>query len=169
VTANPVTDLLSAPLSPDWTIDGLAEQLLGIISAQPGKEFDLNALEITDRQALRLIRPLLACLPTMSAAESGTSDSIYGGDLSFKRNGPNGSVKITGQFKNMQGEVRISLKRSATPQGSQNSKSESPDNGYAENVPAVKKQCYEMLTVRLNANLYSTRLGLILTRRVSEG
>ena len=36
VTADqPITDLLSAPLSPGWTIEGLADQLLAAIAAQP--------------------------------------------------------------------------------------------------------------------------------------
>ena len=28
---NPIADLLAAPLSPDWTVEGLAEQLLNVL------------------------------------------------------------------------------------------------------------------------------------------
>ena len=132
MTTNSVTELLAAPLNQYWTIAELAEQLLCTIASQPEKEFVLDATTITDGQSRRLIRPLLACLANMSATESGTSDDIYGADLSFKRTGPEGQVWIFGQFKNTQGNVRISLKRSATPQGSQNGKSESPDSDFAE-------------------------------------
>ena len=75
VTAeNPITDLLSAPLSPDWTIEGLAEQLLCTIASQPKEEVKkllLDAAATTDRQSQRVLRPLLACLATKSAAEAG--------------------------------------------------------------------------------------------------
>ncbi len=112
MTTNFVNDLLSAPLDPDWSIEGLAEQLLTSIAAQPEQEFILDAAEMMDRQSRRLIRPLLACLANMSAAESGTSDDVFGADLSFQRMGPAGSVSIFGQFKNTQGNVRITLRRS---------------------------------------------------------
>jgi hypothetical protein len=130
VKANSFTDLLSAPLSPNWTIDGLAEQLLSIVAVQPEKEFVLNALEMTDRQTQRLIRPLLACLATMSAAESGTSDNIYGGDLSFRRNGPEGPVQITGQFNNTHANVRLTLKRSETQTHSSKPSQSEPSEPY---------------------------------------
>lgn len=127
MTTNSVSELLAAPLNPDWTIEELAEQLLCTIAAQPEQEFVLDAATITDKQSRRLIRPLLACLANMSATESGTSDDIYGADLAFKRTGPEGSVWIFGQFKNTQGNVRISLKRSVTPPVSLNGKSKSFD------------------------------------------
>lgn len=112
MTPNTVALLLAAPLNPNWDIQDLAEHLLCTIAAKSENEVVLDAAAIHDRQASRLIRPLLACLATMSAAESGTSDNIYGGDLSFKRNGPDGPVEITGQFKNLQGDVRVALRRS---------------------------------------------------------
>src|SRR5437868_11352290 len=68
VTAkNSITDLLGAPLGPDWTVEGLAEQVLGAIAAQRSEEtqeFVLDADATTDRQSRRLLRPLLACLAT---------------------------------------------------------------------------------------------------------
>jgi hypothetical protein len=46
VTANnPIADLLAAPLGPDWTVESLAEQVLGAIAAQPSdtdEEFVLD-------------------------------------------------------------------------------------------------------------------------------
>src|SRR5947209_6465962 len=89
VTANnPITDLLGAPLGPDWTVERLAEQLLCAIAAQGCEEaqaFVLDADTVEDRQSLRLLRPLLACLATRSAAEAGTGANLYGGHFSFKR------------------------------------------------------------------------------------
>jgi hypothetical protein len=118
VTTNSITELLAAPLNPDWTIEELAEQLLCTIAAQSEKEFVLDATAITDRQSRRLIRPLLACLANMSATESGTPDDIYGGHLSFKRVGPDGPVLIIVQFENQPGNVRAAFKRSCLPQDS---------------------------------------------------
>lgn len=119
VTAeNPIADLLAAPLSPDWTIEGLAEQLLGTIASQPAehaKEFRLDAGAATDRQSQRVLRSLLACLATKSAAESGTPPSLYGGRLCFKRNGPDGPVWILGEFENKPGRVRVAFGRSSAP------------------------------------------------------
>src|SRR6266567_6625132 len=95
VTANnPITDLLGAPLGPDWTVEGLAEQVLGAIAAQCSEEtpeFVLDADATTDRQSRRLLRPLLACLATKSAAEAGTPANLYGDHLSFKRPAPKGT------------------------------------------------------------------------------
>jgi hypothetical protein len=124
VTANNfITDLLGAPLSPDWTIEGLAEQVLGAIAAQrfeEAQEFVLDADAITNRQSRRLLRPLLACLATKSAAEAGTPLNLYGGRLSFKRSDPDGPVWIIGQFENRPGAVRIALRRSTSlPQNSE--------------------------------------------------
>jgi hypothetical protein len=119
VTANnPSIDLLGAPLGPDWTVEGLVEQVLGAIAAQrsdEGQEFVLDADAITDRQARRLLRPLLACLATKSAAEAGTPANLYGGYFSFKRLGPRGPVWILGQFENRPGSVRVTLQRSSSP------------------------------------------------------
>src|SRR4051794_8583577 len=102
VTANnPLMDLLAAPLRPDWTVEELAEQVLGIIAARhcgETRECILDADVIPDRQSRRLLRPLLAHLAMRSAAEAGTPANLYGGHLSFKRPGPEGPVWITGQF-----------------------------------------------------------------------
>src|SRR5438552_3219789 len=107
VTANnAIADLLGAPLGPDWTVEGLAEQVLGAIAAQRSEgaqEFVLDADATTDRQSRRLLRPLLACLATKSAAEAGTAADLYGGHFSSKRPGPNGPVWILGQFENRPG------------------------------------------------------------------
>src|SRR5713226_3611035 len=101
-TDTPLTDLLAAPLSPDWTVEGLAEQVLSAIAARlphdarEADAFVLDAETITDRQSVRLFRPLLACLATKSAAEAGTSANVYEGRLSFKRPGTEGPVWILG-------------------------------------------------------------------------
>jgi hypothetical protein len=119
VTAdNPITDLLAAPLPPDWTVDGLAEQVLAAVAArgsEQGQEFALDADAITDRQSRRVLRPLLACLANKSAAETGTPEIPYGGSLSFKRPGPEGPVWIIGRFENRPGTVRVALRRSCSP------------------------------------------------------
>jgi hypothetical protein len=119
VTAeNPLTDLLAAPLSPDWTIEGLAERLLCTIASRPSEEatnLRLDAATAADRQSQRVLRPLLACLATKSAAEAGTPPNLYGGQLCFKRNGPDGSVWILGEFENKPGRVRVVFRRSSAP------------------------------------------------------
>lgn len=119
VTAeNPITDLLSAPLSPDWTIEELAKQLLCTIASQPteeGKKLVLDSASAVDRQSQRVLRPLLACLATKSAAEAGTPPNLYGGQLSFKRIGPDGAVWISGEFENTPGSVRIAFQRFFSP------------------------------------------------------
>ena len=115
---NPITDLLAAPLAPDWTIEGLAEQVLSAIAAQDADEAPqlvLDADATTDRQSRRLLRPLLACLATKSAAEGGTAANLYGGRLSFQRRGPGGPVWILGHFENRPGAVRVALRRSSAP------------------------------------------------------
>jgi hypothetical protein len=118
VTAdNPILVLLAAPLAPDWTVEGLAEQLLCAIAAcrtGEGQEFVLDAQTTADRQTHRLLRPLLACLATMSAAEAGTPPDLYGGRLTFRRTGPEGPVWILGQFENRPGMVRVTLRRAAS-------------------------------------------------------
>lgn len=124
---NLITDLLGSPLSPDWTVEGLAEQLLGAIAAQrceEAQEFVLDAGVTADRQVRRLLRPLLACLATKSAAEAGGSASLYGGHVAFKRPGPDGPVWIVGQFENRPGSVRIMLRRCTAP----------PPGGHCETV-----------------------------------
>lgn len=121
ITNNPISNLLAAPLNPDWTIAKMAEQLLCTISQsrdagieEDTQEFVLDADAVTDQQTRRLLRPLLACLSVKSAEENGTQATIYGGPLSFKRPGPDGPVWILGQFDNRQGSVRISLRLSLT-------------------------------------------------------
>lgn len=117
VTANnPITDLLAASLGPDWSVEGLAEQVIDAIAAQrseEAQEFIFDADATTDRQSRRLLRPLLACLATKSAAEAGTPANLYGGYFSFKRPGPKGPVWIVGQFENRPGSVRVTLRRSS--------------------------------------------------------
>jgi hypothetical protein len=119
VTAeNPLADRLAAPLSPDWTIEGLAERLLCTIASQPeeeAKDLRLDAAATTDRQSQRLLRPLLACLATRSAAEAGTPANLHGGRFCFKRNGPDGPVWVLGEFENRPGRVRVAFRRSAAP------------------------------------------------------
>jgi hypothetical protein len=115
---NPITDVLGAPLGPDWTVEGLAEQVLAAVAAQrseEAQEFVLDVGATTDRQSRRLLRPLLACLATKSAAEAGTPANLYGGHFSFKRSGPKGPVWILGQFENGPGSVRVTLRRSTSP------------------------------------------------------
>ena len=118
VTAeNPLTNLLAAPLSPDWTIEGLAEQLRCTIASKPkeqAEDFRLDAATSTNRQSQRTLQPLLACLATKSAAEAETSPNLYGGWLRFKRNGPDGPVWILGEFENQPGRVRVAFQRSST-------------------------------------------------------
>ncbi len=112
-----IVDLLAAPLSPDWTIEGLAEQLLDAIAAQQpdasdaAQEIVLDAGAVTDRQSSRLLRPLLACLAAKSAVEASTAVNLYTGRLCFKRSSQAGPVWITGQFDNLPGAVRIALRR----------------------------------------------------------
>src|SRR5262249_6062655 len=97
---------------------GLAEQIPGAIAARPasdGQEFVLDAETTADRQTRRILRPLLACLATKSAAEAGTPPELYGGRLAFKRPGPEGLVWILGQFDNRPGMVRVTLRKSVSP------------------------------------------------------
>ncbi len=117
-TANPLTDLLAGPLAPGWTIEGLAEQVLAIVAAQPADApvvFALNAEATADRQTHRLLRPLLACLAMKSAMEAGVAAELFGGNLFFQRSGPQGPVGIVGEFENRPGAVRLTLQRSAIP------------------------------------------------------
>ncbi len=119
VTAeNPLTDLLAAPLSPGWTIEGLAEQVLSMIASQPKEQaidLLLDAAATTDRQSQRVLRPLIACLATKSAAEAGRSPNLYEGQLSFKRIGLYGPVWILCDFENKAESTRVSFRRSNSP------------------------------------------------------
>jgi hypothetical protein len=115
---NLIISLLEAPLSPDWTVEGLAEQVLSAIAvhrSEEGEEFVLDAAAITDRQVRRILRPLLACLATKSAAEAGTPANLYGGHLTFQRPGREGSVRICGQFENRPGCAHVTLRRHHSP------------------------------------------------------
>jgi hypothetical protein len=138
-----IMDLLAAPLSPDWTIDGLAEQLLGAIAvSQPEAGNGVQALVLdadatTDRQSRRLLRPLLACLATKSATEAGTPVNLFTGHLCFKRSGPAGPVWITGEFDNRPGAVRVALRRfDSPPEASDPSTEQSPDRTGVGSRPA---------------------------------
>lgn len=113
-----ITDILSAPLDPNWTVDGLADRVLNAIAAQPTEseqEFVIAVDETTDRQVRRLIRPLLACLATRSASETGIPVNLYGGHFSFQRPGPAGPVWVVGDFENQPGCVRVALRRANKP------------------------------------------------------
>jgi hypothetical protein len=128
-----INDLLSTPLGPEWTVDRLAEQVLGAIVAQDSEqaqELVLDSSAITDRQSRRLLRPLIACLATKSAAESGTPANLYGGRLTFKRLGPKGYVWIIGQFENGSGRVCVTLRGSSSPSRT----SQPPESGKKEGV-----------------------------------
>jgi hypothetical protein len=116
--SNPITDLLSAPLGPDWTMEQLAEQVLGVIASHDSdgaQDFGLDADATSDRQLRRLLRPLIACLATKSAAEAGTPIHLYGGHIAFQRPGPNGPAWILGEFENSSASVRCTLRRSSAP------------------------------------------------------
>src|SRR2546428_13719448 len=117
VTADqPITDLLSAPLGPGWTIEGLADQLLAAIAAQPkAQDQVLDAEAAAAGQSRRLIRPLLACLATKSAAENGTPVNLYGGEFAFQRRGPEGPIWILGRLQDKPSSGRASLPRTALP------------------------------------------------------
>jgi hypothetical protein len=140
---NPLTDLLAAPLSPDWTIEGLAEQVLCTIASQPNegaKNLRLDGAAATDRQSQRVLRPLLACLATKSAAEAGTPPNLYGGQLCFRRDGPDGPVWILGEFENKPGCVRVAFQRSSAPrevseQGTAGERSASPVTAPQASAP----------------------------------
>jgi hypothetical protein len=112
------TELLAAPVGSDWTVDRLAEDVLCAIAARGPEEPEevvLDAEATPDRQSRRLLRPLLACLATKSAAEAGTPPNLYGGRLAFQRPGQVGPVWILGQFENRSGAVRVALRRSSSP------------------------------------------------------
>jgi hypothetical protein len=114
ITANPLTEVLAIPLGPDWTVDQLAENVLATVaerSEAESEELVIDAEVITDRQTLRLLRPLIACLATKSATEAGTSPNLYGGSIAFNRPGPEGPVWIFGQFENTPEAVKLTFRR----------------------------------------------------------
>jgi hypothetical protein len=138
---NLITRLLSTPIRPDWTVDELAEEVLGAIAGQPtleGHEIILDASAMNDRQSQRILRPLLACLATKSAAETASSPDLYGGSLCFKRTGPEGPVWIFGQFDNRHGMVRAFLRRSARdPQNSESKPAQSKQESCRIECPSA--------------------------------
>lgn len=104
-TTNPIAEILKAPLDSHWTIEGLAERVLDAIASQPeGRNIVLDAAALTDRQSIRLVRPLLACL----ANRSETATNLYGGTLTFRR----GPAWIMGHFENRPGRIVLDLRRS---------------------------------------------------------
>lgn len=117
ITSHDIMDLLSAPLDPDWTVEVLAEKVLTAVVALPADadEFVIVVDEATNHQLRRLMRPLLACLATKSATESGKPVNLYGGQLSFQRTVPTGPVWVLGEFENRPGCVRLVLRRSSSP------------------------------------------------------
>jgi hypothetical protein len=153
---NPIADLLAAPLSPDWTVEGLAEQVLGAIAAQrceEGREFVLDANAIADRQSRRLLRPLLACLAAKSAAEAGTSPNLYGGNLAFTRPGPGGRpVRILGRFENGPGTVRVAFRQSDSSPEAREPGSSQPAAPPAVGSGVGAPQSREVLDERHPAN-----------------
>ncbi len=108
-----VTELLSTPLSPSWTIEGLAESLLDLFSHYE-TEISFDAQSLTDRQSQRVIRPLLAHLAVRSATEANTTPNLYEGTLTFQRTTNEGIFWITGEFENKQGSACFTLRRSNT-------------------------------------------------------
>ena len=118
IADNPIADLLAAQLRPDWTLEGLAEQLICTMASCPideVHEFVLDAEATEDHQTRRLLRPLLAYLATKSAAEAGSAVNIYVGDLSFERPGNEGPVWVLAHFENKPGAVRAVFRRSTSP------------------------------------------------------
>ncbi|MGL4421512.1 MAG: DUF6800 family protein [Gemmataceae bacterium] len=101
---------MAKPLAPDWTIEAFAEQFLDAVVAHPG-ECVVDAQQLTDRQSVRLMRPLLANLATKYAEATGQPLSLYEGILSFTRNSPSGPVSIVGEFVNRPGKVHLNLSR----------------------------------------------------------
>ncbi len=114
---NTIAELLAEPLDPEWTVDALAERLLDAIASGSPKETRecvLDEKTATNAQVRRLFRPLLACLAAKSVTESGANGNLYSGQLSFRRTGTHGVVRITGDFENRPGSVRLTLRRSNT-------------------------------------------------------
>lgn len=118
MSENPLAKLLAAPLGPDWTLEDLARRVLDAVANQDAEDqaLFLDADIDTDRQSRRLIRPLLACLATLSAGEAGEPvHHLYGGQLCFQRSGPGGLVWVLGHFDNRPGSVKLTLWRSKSP------------------------------------------------------
>jgi hypothetical protein len=126
---NPIEELLSAPLEAGWTLEGLAARVLDAVATSDDAEWVLDAQSLTNRQARRLIRPLLACLATQSAVEAGTPVNLFTGHLNFKRHGPSGPVWFTGEFDNRPGSERIALRRHNAP----------PDVGNVNGVQSIDR------------------------------
>ena len=110
MTAERLSDLLAAPLSPDWTIERLAEQLLCAIASQPKGEtksvqFDLSCPR-TDNHSVFSGH----CSPALQPSQQPKPEfnrRLYGGQLCFKRNGPDGPVWILGEFESKPGTQRV--------------------------------------------------------------
>jgi hypothetical protein len=116
---NLIAEILRAPLGSDWTVEQLADRLLSAIAASSPDapieyvlDADSVAVEPADCQVRRLVRPLLACLATTSAAESGVPAELFGGRLAFRRTGPDGPRWIIGHFENRQNRTSLCLRRS---------------------------------------------------------
>ncbi|HEX7380129.1 MAG TPA: hypothetical protein VF278_23610 [Pirellulales bacterium] len=128
-----IIEILSAPLSEDWSIEALAEQILSAIAAQSPTASGspnvlvLDAATVADRQARRLLRPLLACLAHKSARERGESPNLYEDRFVFERPGYAGPVWILGEFKNMPGRVRIVFRMSGSPPQNQETMTSGPN------------------------------------------
>jgi hypothetical protein len=135
VSAEPVIrDLRAAPLASDWTVDELAERLLSAVAefrSNDAQEIVFDAAQTADRQTRRLLRPLLACLALKYATEAGATPDVYGGQISFKRQGHDGPVLVAGEFANRPGTVRVVLRRSSAASPNLEAPSELP-------VPAHK-------------------------------
>ena len=117
-----IAEVLSGQLEPQGGLVGLAEKMLSaIVCEEHSQEFDFDADIAADQQAQRLIRPLLACLATLSANENGTCANHFFGPLQFRRPGPNGPIWIVGEFDNRMGSIWIKLRRSTSPILSQGS------------------------------------------------
>ena len=116
IADNPIAAVLEAPLDPEWTVESLAERMLGAIAADPSpveREFIYDIAEGANRQAQRLIRPLLAGLAINSNVEAGASAGLHTGCFSFRRSGVMGPIWIHGQFENRPGCVRLTIRRSS--------------------------------------------------------
>ncbi len=115
---NPITDLLAAPLDPEWTVERLAEDVLSALAARASdesQEFVIDGETTTDRQSRRLLRPLLARLATKSAAETGITTNLYGGQISFQRPTDQGPVWIFGEFENTPASAHVTFRPSFSP------------------------------------------------------
>lgn len=111
MTANTtVRELLLAPLAAEWIIDGLADQVLHAIAASDDHELVLDADALSDRQARRLLRPLLACLAKRSAAPTGMPINLFRGSLTLATQGPAGPLYFAGEFDNRAGSERLVLR-----------------------------------------------------------